>query len=177
VAILAGLIIRQDGWETFDWFRSITLVPGSESGAQFLPVSWTLSFELMFYFVFALTMALPRAASLAFLCAWGLFTLSPVGDTTLWTSPFVAEFAPGAGLAAWIARFGPPQALQAFALAVVACVLGVTLHEEGDTLTRVIFFGPFGAALIASVVALEMRGLYFEDGSISALTNRRRSSP
>lgn len=71
-------------------------------------VAWTLSYELIFYAVFALLLALRRHLALAALFLWGL-----AGALTSWNSgwmaltPWVSEFCAGALLAAWISDRRP----------------------------------------------------------------------
>lgn len=77
--------------------------------------AWTLSFEVSFTFILALSLALPRRLTLPALVVWGV-TMSAIGflmgirpslqGAGFLTHPFVLEFVAGTLMAEWVRRQG-----------------------------------------------------------------------
>lgn len=164
-AALVDVFIRQRDLFQSDLLRSIALLPpefGKQGARLLLPVSWTLTFELMFYGIFALLMLLPRKIALYALVLWGVMALSPLsafGGTFL--SPFVAEFAAGCVLGftmKWLRPERVPLTMLA-ALMVVFFVAGAEAHGAGGKWWRVIWWGSLGLTAVVAAVSLESRGL------------------
>jgi len=140
----------------YNYWTSITLLSGS--GTRAVPVSWTLTFELMFYLGFAVCLLLPRKLSLATVVVWGVVSLVVVSPS-IWLSPFVAQFSLGVALCAFIGRFGAPPLTLSLGVAVLALFCGTWFYTSGDHLVRALCFGPFGAGIIAAAIRLEEKGI------------------
>lgn len=121
-----------------------------------LPVSWTLTFELIFYGVFSVLMLLPRKVSLVIILIWGAVALFVQEGTFL--SPFIAQFAAGCLLGYAIPRISPEKLSLTALVAVAVLLLIGGAHGEGQ-LSRVIWFGSFGVSAVLLAVCLEARGL------------------
>src|SRR5262249_15248359 len=52
-----------------EWCDTLLLLP-QQTGCRFLPVAWTLSYELMFYLAFGVLFLLPRRAARPALVGW-----------------------------------------------------------------------------------------------------------
>lgn len=111
---------------------SFAFIPyGPESGAPYyypvLTIGWTLNYEMFFYFVFAGTLFMRRAARLpALTAAFGaLVALRYVAEPTaapllFWSDPLILEFLAGAWVGASWQRGGAYREGRAWALAGAA---------------------------------------------------------
>ena len=166
-AVLVDIYIRQRGLTDANLWASISLFPLEfrSTGRLLLPVSWTLTFELMFYLVFALLMFLPRKAALAAMVLWGAASLVLAKGTFL--SPFIAEFAAGCLLGYVV----PHINLERISLTALAFTMGVLLfggaaHGE-DQWWRVVWFGSFGVVAVLTAVCMETRGIVAPKWSVT----------
>jgi len=152
-----------------------------------LELTWTLSFEMYFYLVFALLVSLapPRARTgVLLLLAFVLLVFvghkhivisgySPEQINTypfhqrFLTSPFLLEFLSGALLARWLENYQPRHPLACLlAGAVLFCAGGAInqlvysgLIEQGyNVFPRVMVFGIPSLLIMAGLVALEKEG-------------------
>ena len=163
---LVNVLVRGRNLSEYDLFESITLLPIELGQARILllPVSWTLSFEIIFYGVFSLLMLLPRNLALVFILVWGTAAVS-LGEGPL-LSPFIAQFAAGCLLGYAVPRINPER-LSLTALVVCAILLLIGgAHSEG-TLSRVIWFGSFGVTAVLLAVCLEARDLVAGKGLVT----------
>ncbi len=160
--IFAAIVFYWNKPHEFDLSNSwsaITLLPADivPNGAIILGVRWTLTYELIFYAVFALLMLLPRRQAMIALLLWGGLTLIPAVDGSTFLSPYVAEFAAGAALAATgRPRWTDWRMLVALGVIAVAFfVAGLYVDSKENTLGRVLTFGPFSVLVVYMAVALE----------------------
>jgi exopolysaccharide production protein ExoZ len=125
-------------------------------------LGWTLNYEMMFYFAFALVIALPMQRALqvlslgfaALVLAGHMLALSP-GAIWFWTSPIIMEFVAGM----WIGyallkgvRFSAPAGM-ACIMAGVALLAAFHVNDLGNSAWRAIGFG-IPAALVVAGTAL-----------------------
>jgi peptidoglycan/LPS O-acetylase OafA/YrhL len=163
VTLIFVLGIRDGSASKIDWLNAITLWPGN----PVLPTSWTLSYELLFYLVFAALMALPRNGALLALLGWGSasIVLAALDLDYGWAmNPLIVEFCIGAGLAAAVKRFGVPPFWISAALGSLSLCVGIVAYGETldtSSLPRSLLCGFFGAAVVAVA-------LWFEHHSIRA---------
>ena len=164
--ILSALVAKQscfgDDWPA-EWLAWLTLAPVAD-GCRILPVSWSLTYELMFYLAFALVLAMPRRLAILAIAAWAVaFCVQPEANVfalKMPFSPFVLEFLAGA-FVAWLRpgfrRWMLPAAL-AWAVAFVAALPGETPDALGGRIAwRVAAFGPSSALVVAACAASEGR--------------------
>lgn len=143
-------------------------------------VGWTLTFEMYFYLVFALLIALPRRYFLWIIATWGLATVPlfwhfdrpEFRETSdgfmslpLFASPLALEFIAGCCIG-WQARRGStPAGAIATAAGVIMFVLvggyvGMRFPEEARYgLLRVAIFGAASALVVYGCIALERDGI------------------
>ncbi len=151
------LVVRNRPVESYNWLGSYTLLPVGE-GQLILPVSWTLTYELTFYLVFAVLLVLPRQVALASILVWGMLTLVVGGAWGVSMSPYVAEFALGVGLAATVGKVAKLNPAIWAISAVIAAGAAVLSISNDDVTVRVLTGGPLGLALVGLAISAESRG-------------------
>lgn len=124
---------------------------------------WTLNYEMFFYLLFGLALALPAAARLAavtaaLLALVGLQALEPRPGTALafYSSSIVLEFACGMALA-WAYRRGLSLPAWAGALGVAAGFALLALDLPDGTLPRLVQWGFPAVLIVAGAVSIERR--------------------
>ena len=144
--------------EPYNILGSITLAGNAVgTGRPVLSVTWTLTFELVFYLALALTMLLPRGWAVPALACWALAGLLSPWPATALLSPYVVEFVAGAALC-WYLSGDRPAPLWAFAAVALGALVAGVLLAEGSIHLRVLLFGCFATALVGLAVLLEGRG-------------------
>ena len=174
VAIYAALSpqpLLAPGWPA-ELADTLLLLPQSDV-PRMLPVAWTLSYELMFYFAFALLFILPRRAAIPALAAWGIAVIGIAIDghipgnmfARLAVSPFILEFLAGCLLATQPIRFTTKQSIAVASIALGWCVVGSFLAFDRDAaklpmnhILRVLVFGVAAALMVLSFTAWERGG-------------------
>lgn len=159
-AVLVDIIFRNYQVDKYGIIRSITLLPDEFgfTGKLILPVSWTLTYELIFYTTFAVLMLLSRYVALGVMTLWGAFCLTTMTPGGTFFSPHIAEFAAGCLIGAampFIQRARLPAILLSFA---AVCLFIQGAHGSG-TWSRVVWFGSFSVIVIVLAIWLEARGL------------------
>lgn len=170
---------------TKDWVRSLLLVP-MPMDQRVIPVSWTLTYELYFYLIFAALLWLPLHIRFRVLCLLGscvLFVAVALalhggeGDnpsrSPRWlrplVSPYLLEFLAGALLCrmreAGIHRGGVQALIGSATLFALGGWLnledGYALDGGAQVAQRVAIFGPAAAMLVYAGASLEARGYRF----------------
>jgi len=159
------------GWPA-EWLDTLLLLP-QPGGCRFLPVAWTLSYELMFYLAVGGLFLLPRRAAVPALAGWAVLVvgLAAAGHkpgnrfAALWVSPYVLEFLAGVAVAWRPVRLGgrPAAGLVALALAWVGVGSALVFRPDPTWLTythhlRVPVFGPAAALAVLAAVGWERAG-------------------
>lgn len=113
-ALALGIFVINPSWinhgETGSILDSFLLIPQQEPNIPLLAVSWTLSYELYFYVVFALLLAFPERYLAIGLALWGVVLITgswihPVDPIiALMLSPLTVEFIAGAAIAKLVNR-------------------------------------------------------------------------
>ena len=155
--------------------KAITLFPQDKTliASGFLGVSWTLSFEVFFYFVFGLAIVFPRKIILPIVGLWlsislaNLIGILPLDPNSLlysfWFSPLNLEFALGC-LAAYLLRryqFSHGLFILSFGLFLVSVSIALDIYTSTrnlPSLTKhlsVLFYGIPCWVLIMGSVTLE----------------------
>lgn len=154
-----------------DLLLSFLLLP--QRGTPLLFVSWTLSFELFFYLVFAVMLRWLRQSQLPYvLCAWAVIVVA--GNLTLDTqqpvvgvvfSPLILEFILGCGVALFAADLGSTAGWICTLLGAGGFIAGSLLLDVSDVpfswWSRTIVYGPSAALLVAGVIGIERGGRRF----------------
>lgn len=185
IALVLIYLLEAPRLAKIDFLRSFFLLP-TDIGQLLLPVSWTLIFELFFYVLFGLLIALvgdrrPFWTRAIFCIALVWFVYSQfirqayvpgiIESMSVlenyWAFPFLLQFFAGAMLADWLRvnREGPAWSL-VISGASLWLVAGWVNHAYfADTLTqghqimwRVWIFGVPSLLLLAGVVRLEFSG-------------------
>ena len=162
VLLFAGLALRS----TLDLdyvARSYLFLPLLDNAGHFrplLPVGWTLSYEFLFYLLFALALALRADALRVLVPAFGVIVLLALlrsASWPVWTILFdtiVVEFLFGVLLAkATLRGFTLPPMLAA--LMVLAGFTLIVSVPEGSENLRVLTWGLPAFAIVAGAVSLE----------------------
>jgi peptidoglycan/LPS O-acetylase OafA/YrhL len=155
-----------------EWCDTLLLLP-QPAGCRFLPVAWTLSYELMFYVAFAALFLLPRRAAVpalggwAVLVAWAAAAGHMPGNrfTALWVNPYVLEFLAGAAIAWCPVRLSGRRAAALVAAALAWCAIASAVAFDPDPMwltytvrARVPVFGPPVALVVLAAVGRERAG-------------------
>lgn len=169
LAVLAPALVRNYDPEPQRILLSLFFVPHPDPTGQIYPFitpGWTLNYEMFFYLVFAVALALPRQRQGLFLTLV-LTALVIAGrlrpsDGPIWrtyTDPLLLEFLAGVMLAkAWRADRLPSAGVGA--LAILAGVGGfVALHVTGYYLEplRALIWGLPAFLIVAGALTLEVR--------------------
>jgi len=168
---VAGQSLFTPGWET-DWFDWVLLVPRRD-GCRFVPVAWSLNYELMFYLAFAGVFLVPSRAVPWLAGVWAVTVIAAkvVGwePGPYWLklpfSPFVLEFLGGAAAAGW-ARSGTGRGARlllagagVWAVAALVLLTGTDPDEFGGALwSRVLAFGPPAVTIVYASAVGEQPG-------------------
>jgi exopolysaccharide production protein ExoZ len=138
------------------------LVDGAGHFRPLLPVGWTLTYEFLFYLLFALALALRVDVLRVLLPGLGLIVVAALlrgGSWPAWTILFdtiVVEFIFGVALAkAVLRRWVLPPALAASC--VVAGFVLILTVPEGAQNVRTLTWGVPALAIVAGAVSLEAR--------------------
>jgi peptidoglycan/LPS O-acetylase OafA/YrhL len=170
-AALSPDSVFRPGWAG-ELAEAVALVP-QHGVCRFLPVSWTLGYELAFYLAFAGLFLLPRRAAGPLLAVWaaGVFAAAVGGwhsgnrFAMLATEPFVLEFLAGCGLA-WVpVALGRRAAAGLLLLAAGWAAVGSALVFRPDPTwlpvhhgPRVLVFGVPAALLVLAAAGRERAG-------------------
>lgn len=166
IALIALRSFAGDGLPSLDeTIRAFTLWP--TAGAPILEPSWSLTFEMLFYLIFALFI-LDLRIGVAVAALWfGLCLLSAITGyqgrgATLLLSPYNLLFFFGIVSALWFRRLDAAQARVAV-LAGIGLYLVIGLGEVYGTLTfdkglRTLVFGIAATGIVAGMAALDMAG-------------------
>ncbi len=125
-------------------------------------VGWTLNFEMFFYVVFTLSLALKRRASVVFgllgclVACRLLFDVSSSAAANVYTSPLLWEFLSGCGIAMLTerTRLHPALSLALFAAGATALFL-LPGHAEDFGWNRSVAWGVPAALIVCGAVGLE----------------------
>jgi peptidoglycan/LPS O-acetylase OafA/YrhL len=156
-------------WEAID---TLLLLPQTPI-PRFVPVAWSLSYELMFYAVFAALFLLPRRAAGPVLLAWaGLVLGAAVAGYALRErfgalvlSWYVLEFLAGVLLAWRTPRLTGRQAAVALGAAAAWAAVGSVVWFDPDPVRltidvprRVLVFGPAAGLVVCAAAGWERAG-------------------
>jgi peptidoglycan/LPS O-acetylase OafA/YrhL len=145
--------------------RSYLFLPVVDSAGHFrplLPVGWTLTYEFLFYLLFAVALALRVEVLRVLVPAFAIITLLALLRTASWPawtilfSTIVVEFLFGVGLAKLTVRgwsLSPPIASGAMMTGFVL----ILIIPEGPENLRVLTWGLPALAVVAGAVSLETR--------------------
>jgi exopolysaccharide production protein ExoZ len=164
VFAFAGLALRSN--LGLDYVvRSYLFLPLADSGGHFrplLPVGWTLTFELLFYLLFALALALRVDVLRVLLPGLGLVAIAALfrgASWPAWTMLFdtiVIEFIFGVVLARLLLRGWILPPVLATCCVVVGFALILTVTQGAQNL-RTLTWGLPALAIVAGAVSLEGR--------------------
>lgn len=147
---------KDTGFEPGQIVASYLFLPWAREDGRIAPVlslGWTLNYEIFFYALFALALALRRPVAAMVLSIGGLVAagvvMGPAGAAALfWTSPLMLEFLFGMALARlWQAGVVRPD-LRLACLAMLAG-LGALVLLHGAGLPRVVAAGLPAAVIVA----------------------------
>ncbi len=163
--------------ETGSIFYSFLLLPQSHN-LPLLAVSWTLSHEVYFYFIFSLLLFFPERFLLAGLLLWGgiIAVLESLSITTaplpiLMISPLTFEFITGAIIAIIYNKspmlnssISKQSLITIFVICILIIIVGcgafVSIKNDlPDGLSRVLLFGIPASIAVYSLVQAENKGL------------------
>jgi exopolysaccharide production protein ExoZ len=153
-------------WHTIASFLFIPAWNGEHKIAPLLVAGWTLSYEMLFYLLFAFALRLRlhpvhvTTVALMALSAIGLFRTDAWGAPSSLLSPMLMEFVFGMwiGMATLKGRQLPAPVAQWLApLSVLLLLATNALPTQICFDYRLIFWGIPGAALLASIIALESK--------------------
>ncbi|MEL7258231.1 MAG: acyltransferase, partial [Pseudomonadota bacterium] len=136
---------------------SYSFLPYAREDGRIAPVlslGWTLNYEIFFYAVFALCLALrrPLIALVAILSAFVVAGLTYPGITTaysFWTNPLILEFLFGVGLAR-LYQSGWHMPHIGFAIASLLLGFALLIFFDGTNIPRVLAAGLPATLIVAS---------------------------
>jgi exopolysaccharide production protein ExoZ len=181
VALVAPSLLQSTTADPVQLVESLLFIPFPRANGVMHPtvfVGWSLNYEMIFYVLFAMGMALPRRAGLALTC--GLLALAVAAGLAFRPSdpvlkfyfqPVVLEFAAGMILGALLPRLPAargwrwPAAFLGLA-AFVVMLLGPLLMPGAD---RAVMFGIAAVVIVACAVIAERAGLRAGQGWIQLL--------
>ena len=153
-----------------EFIKAITLFPQDKTliASGFLGVSWTLSFEVFFYFMFGLAIVFPRKIILPIVGLWlsislaNLIGIVPLDPSSLldsfWFSQLNLEFALGCLAAHLLQRyqFSHGSFILSFGLFLLSISIAIDIYASTRNLPspteHVIFYGiPFWVLIIGGV--------------------------
>lgn len=125
-----------------------------------LPISWTLTFEVMFYIGFGLTFFFNRKVAATIMVAWGLASiLKPFNTTSLLLNPLIFEFSLGVMLGANRHIICKAPNIVIAVLMVAFVYLGVNFASSNEYLLRSLTFGVASFLVVAMAISLEQNGV------------------
>lgn len=135
--------------------------PGWAGVSPVIGVGWTLNYEMLFYAVFAASLALSRRRALQLIClcfvsmvALGTILKSASPLFSFVTNWLLLDFLMGVGIALWVLtkrKLSPParRILLSIGIACIAATIIWTPPEEG--LLRFLFWGVPGALIVFAI--------------------------
>jgi peptidoglycan/LPS O-acetylase OafA/YrhL len=164
--LVCGVTLTAPGW-IGDWARQLLLWPWGH-GTPYVPVAWSLSYEVVFYLVFGLFVLLPRRSFVPLLAAWTavvagkLVILPPPGDGPTWlpVAPLTLEFITGCWTAVACRRLSG-RMVPCLVLGVAGFAAGVAcldLWYAEISVWRAALLGPPGGLLVYGLIGLERSG-------------------
>jgi exopolysaccharide production protein ExoZ len=162
VVALGGLVLRT-GLDFNFVAGSFLFLPVTDSAGHFrpvLPVGWTLTYEFLFYLLFAAALAIGVDVLVVAIPGLGLIAVAALARTQAWPAwtilfdTIVLEFVFGVVLARWTQRGFrlAPAIATALVLAGFAGILTISLGSEN---LRVLTWGIPAFAIVAGAVSLE----------------------
>jgi peptidoglycan/LPS O-acetylase OafA/YrhL len=174
-AVLGWDPIVHPGWPAE--LRDVLTLAPREKMCRFLPVAWTLTYELMFYAAFAVLFLVPRRAAVPLVLGWAAVVgwAAAAGYAPgsryagLATSPLVLEFLAGALVAWWCPPLTGRAAGGLIAAAAAWCGVGLAVTFDPDPhllcllipanmAVRAAVFGPPAALLVLAAAGWERAG-------------------
>jgi exopolysaccharide production protein ExoZ len=162
VVVLGDVVLRT----TLDFnfvAGSYLFLPVTDSAGHFrpvLPVGWTLTYEFLFYLLFAAALAIRVDVLRVVIPGLGLIAVAALARTETWPAwtilfdTIVVEFVFGVALAKWTLQGFrlPPAMAGIFVLAGFGLILTLPMVSEN---TRVLSWGIPAFAIVAGAVSLE----------------------
>lgn len=170
--ITAGIIYYDSqvmpvyGVSALSLIKSLFFIP-TQNPAHFghypiLPVGWTLNFEMMFYFLFALSLLMGRKyrgiITTLLVVALGCWAAQTSWISSFYTQPVLYEFLLGIGLAIVFKRGLLPELKGAWLVVPALVAVGsvaIILCFNDQNPYRLFTWGLPGLALVASLICME----------------------
>jgi len=167
--VMALILYNKDAqhFSELDWLGSFLLTQ-TDMFKLILPVSWSLSYELYFYFLFAFTLLIPVSRLYHIIPAVTLMILMLTlylhqyasTPTSFFYSPFLLEFFAGILLYMFKERLMHLWMIPvALLIAFFAYQYGV-VHESKNGLLRIITFGTGAAMIVLAALILEQLSIF-----------------
>lgn len=182
VALLAPGLTQSTTADPVQLAKSLAFIPFARADGAMHPtvfVGWTLNYEMAFYLLFALGLALPgrraglvlAGAAMAAAAAAGMALRPREPILSFYLQPLILEFAAGMALGAILPRLPVTPAWRWSAAALGVAAFGVLL---GDALLwpeaeRALTFGLPAVAIVACAVVAERAGVRADRGWVQLL--------
>jgi peptidoglycan/LPS O-acetylase OafA/YrhL len=164
--LVNGHALLAPGWAS-DWGKQVILWPW-DHGTPYVPVAWSLTYEVVFYLVFSLFIVVPRTWFVPVLTGWTavvtgkLVLLRPVGDGPAWlpVAPLTLEFIAGCWTAVACRRLtrGAVGSLAVGAAGFAVGVACLDLWYAQINVWRAAMLGPPCGLLLYGLIGLERSG-------------------
>jgi peptidoglycan/LPS O-acetylase OafA/YrhL len=176
IALVAPALLQSTQASWFDLARSLLFIPFQKNGGLIQPVlflGWTLNYEMFFYALFALSLALPTlrlrigimSVLLAALVLAGLWLRPAATIPLFYTSPLLLEFAFGMALAFLYCRseFSRWSRLWPWGLLAAGALLGPVIAAVRPDAHSLIARGIPAAFIVWAAVMFEAQGKSYGD--------------
>ena len=182
VALAAPALMQTTSADPVQLVKSLAFIPFARADGAMHPtvfVGWTLNYEMMFYVLFALGMALPgrwlgliaTGVAIALAAAAGQVFRPTAPVIAFYLQPVILEFAGGMALGALLPLLPerPAWRWPAVAAGLVAFVMMLADAWLWPSLDRAVIFGLPAVAVVAAAVIAERAGLRAGQGWVQLI--------
>lgn len=167
MSLVPGLM-RNFQFDAAQLVQSLLFIPYRNPDGQIWPLlipGWTLNFEMFFYVLFAVGLALRRPLLSTVVLLGGLVVvgaaLSPADPRLMiYTNPLILEFAAGLAIAAWGQRISGTVGAILLTCGTALFVLMLTRSGMDEGFARILLAGLPATLIVAGILTVERTGYW-----------------